>query len=89
MEQMSLADSMEANSLMEMFPSKLKGSWVGDENASTMVGSVNELVLEKVALPDGRPVTVVQFLSRKWFSSTPLRNNMCCCGYSKSIPGPS
>ena len=65
MEQMSLADSREANSLTEMLPSKLNGSSVGDEKASTIVGSVNELVLENDALPDGRPVTVVQFLSRK------------------------
>ena len=43
-----------------------------------MMGRVNELVLENVALPEGSPVTVVQFLSKKWFSSTPFRNNMCC-----------
>ena len=75
-EQISLADSKEANILTEMFPSKLNGSWVGEENASTIVGSVNELVLENVALPEGSPVTVVQFLSKNWFSSTPFRNSM-------------
>ena len=41
-----------------------------------MVGNVIELVFEKEALPDGSPVTVVQFLSRKGESS-PLSEITC------------
>ena len=79
-EHMSLFDSSEAKSRIVMFPSNRNGSSVGAENASTMVGSVSELLLEKETLPDGRPVTVVQLRSRYWPSSTPFRNSMCCSG---------
>ena len=61
---MSLFDSSEAKSRIVMFPSNRNGSSVGAENASTMVGSVSELLLEKETLPDGSPVTVVQLRSR-------------------------
>ena len=88
-EHMSLFDSSEAKSRIVMFPSNRNGSSVGAENASTMVGSVSELLLEKDTLPDGSPVTVVQLRSRYWPSSTPFRNSMCCSGYDWSTPGPS
>ena len=45
-----------------------------------MVGNVIELVFENDALPDGNPVTVVQFLSKKGESSPPFRNNMLSSG---------
>ena len=48
---MSLFDSSEAKSRIVMFPSNRNGSSVGAENASTMVGSVSELLLEKETLP--------------------------------------
>tara|TARA_B100000902_G_scaffold360073_1_gene376421 strand:- start:108 stop:386 length:279 start_codon:yes stop_codon:yes gene_type:complete len=63
-EHKSLADSKEAKSLTVIFPSKLNGSCVGDEDASIIVGRVSELDFENDTLPEGNPVIVVQFLSR-------------------------